>query len=72
MKRARELWLSGLIVALALPAHVTGLLVPSIYRDPAVLLPQNLGTDLVTLVVGIPLLAAATVAMRRGSSTRSR
>jgi hypothetical protein len=30
-------------------------------------LPQNLGTDLVTLLLGIPLLAAATVAMQGGS-----
>jgi hypothetical protein len=67
MKRSSELWLSGLIVLLALPVHLTGLLIPSIYRDPVVLLPQNLGTDLVTLLVGIPLLVAATVAMRKGS-----
>jgi len=67
MKRSSELWLSGLIVVLALPVHLIGLLVPSIYRDPAVLLPQNLGTDLVTLLVGIPLLAVTTLAMRRGS-----
>jgi hypothetical protein len=67
MNPRNELRLSILIVALALPAHLTGLLVPSIYRDPAVLLPQNLGTDLVTLCVAVPLLALTTVAMRRGS-----
>jgi hypothetical protein len=33
---------------------LTGLLSPSIYRDPAILLPQNLGTDVVTLCVGVP------------------
>jgi len=62
-----ELWLSALIVVLAVPAHLTGLLLPSIYRDPAVLLPQNLGTDLVTLCVGVPLLAVTTGATWRGS-----
>jgi hypothetical protein len=67
VKRASELWLSVLIVVLGLPVHLAGLLVPTIYRDPAVLLPQNLGTDLVTLLVGLPLLAASTVAMRAGS-----
>ncbi|HEY7685008.1 MAG TPA: hypothetical protein VH833_02760 [Gemmatimonadales bacterium] len=67
MKRTGELWLSALIVVLAVPTHLLGLLSPSIYRDPAVLLPQNLGTDVVTLAVGIPLLALATAAMRRGS-----
>jgi hypothetical protein len=61
------LLLSALIVLLAVPVHVIGLAFPSIYRDPAVLLPQNLGTDLVTLVVGMPLLAGTAVAMRRGS-----
>ena len=35
--------------------------------SPAVLLPQNLGTDVVTLFVGIPLLAVTAVATRRGS-----
>ena len=67
MNRPSELWLSSLIIALALPAHLIGLLTPSIYRDPPVLLPQNLGTDLVTLCVVVPLLALKTVAMRRGS-----
>ena len=67
MKRSRELWLSGLIALLALPVHLAGLLAPSIYRDPAVVLPQNLATDVVTLCVAIPLLAAAGVLSWRGS-----
>lgn len=67
MKRTRELWLSALIVVLAVPTHLIGLRAPSIYRDPAVLLPQNLGTDIVTLCVVVPLLAFTTAAMRRGS-----
>lgn len=67
MKRSTELGLSGLIVLLALPAHLTGVVWPSIYRDPAVVLPQNLATDVVTLCVGIPLLVGAAMASWRGS-----
>lgn len=67
MKRRGELWLSGLILLLAVPVHLIGLFVPGIYRDPAVLVPQNVGTDLVTLCVVIPLLAIAAIAMRHGS-----
>jgi hypothetical protein len=67
MNHRRELWLSVSIALLAVPAHLIGMLLPSIYRDPAVLLPQNLGTDLVTLCVTIPLLMLAAVAMRQGS-----
>lgn len=48
MNRRSDLWLA-LVVALALPTHLIGLLVPAIYRDPAIVLPQNLGPDLVTL-----------------------
>ena len=66
MKRS-ERWLTALIVVLAIPVHLTGLLVPGFYRDPVVLLPQNLGTDLVTLCIGIPLLAVSAIAMQRGS-----
>jgi hypothetical protein len=62
-----ERWLTGVIVLLALPVHITGLASPSIYRDPAVLLPQNLATDVVTLGVGIPLLALAAFWSWRGS-----
>lgn len=64
----RERWLSALIIVLALPAHLIGLFVPAIYRDPAVLLPQNLGADLVTLCVAVPLLAVTTMALGRGSA----
>jgi hypothetical protein len=68
LKRPPVIWLSALTVILAVPTHLIGLLSPSIYRDPAILLPQNLGTDLVTLVIGIPLLAFTTIAVQRGSS----
>jgi hypothetical protein len=67
MKPRSEVWLTTLIVVLAIPVHLTGLLVPGFYRDPVVLLPQNLGTDLVTLCIGIPLLAVSAIAMQRGS-----
>lgn len=59
MRRSSEVWLSGLIVVLAVPPHLIGLVFPAIYRDPAILLPQNLGTDIVTLCVVIPMLALA-------------
>ncbi len=67
MKRPPVIWLSALIVILAVPTHLIGLLAPSIYRDPAVLLPQNRGTDLVTLALAIPLLAFTATAVARGS-----
>jgi hypothetical protein len=65
--RQNELRLSLVIVLLAVPVHLLGLLAPQIYRDPALLLPQNLGTDVVTLCVAIPLLGIAAGAMRIGS-----
>jgi hypothetical protein len=67
MIRPVELRVSMLIVLLAVPVHLANLLLPHIYRDPAVVLPQNLGTDVVTLCVAIPLLGLATGAMRDGS-----
>lgn len=67
MLRQNELRLSLVIVLLAVPVHLLGLLAPQIYRDPALLLPQNLGTDVVTLCVAIPLLGIAAGAMRIGS-----
>jgi len=54
--------LAALVIALAVPVHLAGLVAPSLYRDPAILIPQNLGTDLVTLCVTIPLLAISTFA----------
>jgi hypothetical protein len=54
-------------VTLAIPVHLAGLFLPSLYRDPAVLLPQNLGTDLITLCIGVPLLAGSALVQRRGS-----
>jgi hypothetical protein len=67
MRRPNELLVTVLITFFALPAHLIGLLVPSIYRDLPVVIPQNLGTDLTILVLGLPLLVGSTVWMRRGS-----
>lgn len=44
-----------------------GLLVPSLYRDSEVLLPQLYGQDLLTLVVGVPALAGSLFLATRGS-----
>ena len=60
--------LSALAVPLAAVAAAAGLAVPGLYRDAAVLVPQARGQDLVTLVVGVPLLLGALVPARRGSA----
>ena len=65
--RKTTLGLTIVIVVLAVPVHLIGLFAPAIYRDPGILMPQNLGTDLVTLLVGIPLLVAGLVMSMRGS-----
>lgn len=57
--RRLEAWLTALIVLIAVPVHVAGIAVPGLYRDPAVLLPQNIATDLVTLAIAIPLLGCS-------------
>ncbi|HEX9108628.1 MAG TPA: hypothetical protein VF832_15395, partial [Longimicrobiales bacterium] len=67
MSRRIELLLSGIIVVLAGAAALSGLLVPTLYRDPAVLRPQLRGQDLVTLLLGLPLLAAGMVGVARAS-----
>lgn len=67
MKDRSELVLSAAIALLAVPVHLAGLFAPGLYRDPAALLPQNLGTDLVTLSIGIPLLVVGAIASRGGS-----
>jgi hypothetical protein len=67
MKRTSELVVSALILVLATGAAITGLSVPSVYRDAPSVVPQALGQDVVTLFVVVPLLAIATIALRRGS-----
>lgn len=58
---------SVLTIALAALASAAGLLVPGLYRDPAVLLPQVYGQDLLTLTVAVPALAVTLWYTRRGS-----
>lgn len=67
MSRTLELVFSALILLLAAAASLAGLLVPGLYRDPEVLRPQLYGQDLVTLVVGLPLLLVGTVGVARDS-----
>ena len=59
--------LSALLAPLALAASVTGIAVPSIYRDAPIMRAATLGQDLVTAFVGVPLLVAGLVFSRRGS-----
>jgi hypothetical protein len=62
-----ELWISLLALVLALAAALSGVVEPSVYRDAPVLLPQLFGQDLVTLLIGLPLLAGGLIAARSGS-----
>lgn len=62
-----ELGLSSVIVAIAAAVSVAGLMIPGLYRDPAVLLPQLYGQDLVTLVLGVPLLVVGMIGLARQS-----
>ena len=59
--------LSVLIVALAAVASAGGLALPGLYRDTAWVVPQNRGTDFVTLCVALPALCIALRASQRGS-----
>lgn len=67
MSRKLELVLSVVILLLAAGASLAGLLVPGLYRDPEVLRPQLYGQDLVTLVVGLPLLVVGMAGVTRDS-----
>lgn len=58
---------SALTVVLAAIAAGVGLFVPHFYRDPALVLPQVYGQDLLTLAVAVPALALSLVLARRGS-----
>jgi hypothetical protein len=60
--------LSVALALLAAVAAVTGLLAPSVYRDAPSWVAQARGQDLVTLVVVVPLMLAAQVGARRGST----
>jgi hypothetical protein len=67
MTRPREIALTTVIALIAIPTHALGLLVPTLYRDRPVVIPQNLGTDLMTLALAIPVVMVAAIAMRGGS-----
>ena len=54
---------------LAALASVAGLLIPGLYRDAPNWVQQARGTDLATLFVAVPLVAAGIWTTRRGSST---
>jgi hypothetical protein len=62
-----ERWLTALIALIGIPVHHAGILNPAIYRDPALVIPQNRATDVVTLGLGIPLLIASALGTARGS-----
>lgn len=68
--RRSEIALTIAIAVLAIPVHIAGLMVPSLYRDPAILLPQNLGTDLVTVALMIPLFGFSCAVMGRWPRAR--
>lgn len=59
--------LSGVIVALMLAASAGGLLIDGLYRDNLLVTSGWLGNDLVTLVLAVPLMAAALLFAKRGS-----
>jgi hypothetical protein len=60
-------WLSGVLAPLVAAAATTGLLVPGFYRDAPTWVSQARGQDLVTLLVGIPLLVLGLIGAERGS-----
>jgi hypothetical protein len=60
--------LSTIAAALAAAAAACGLLVDGVYRDNPFVISAWRGNDVVTLAVGLPLLAAARVVAARGSA----
>jgi hypothetical protein len=60
--------MSFVLALLAALAAATGLLAASVYRDAAGWVAQARGQDLVTLIVVVPLMLAALVCARRGST----
>jgi len=58
---------SVLTLGLTVVATVVGLFVPNFYRDDPVLRPQIYGQDILTLVVGVPILAVSLYYATRGS-----
>ena len=64
---AAAYWLSIAVVVLAALASVTGVFVTDFYRDPPYWAASARGTDLVTLALAVPTLAASLVFSLRGS-----
>jgi len=60
--------LTWAICACAAVASAGGLFIDSLYRDNAWVIPQNQGTDLVTLVVAVPVLLLAASRATKGST----
>jgi len=63
--------LAWVICAFAAVASGAGLFVGGLYRDNAWVIPQNRGTDLVTLAVAVPVLILAARLAARGSARAS-
>lgn len=59
--------LSAMITILTIAASAGGLFIDDLYRDNTLITAAWRGNDLVTLVVGVPLLVAALIFLRRGS-----
>ena len=57
--------LAWVVVGLALVASTTGLLVPAVYRDNALVTAAFRGNDVVTLFVAVPVLVATLLEARR-------
>jgi hypothetical protein len=60
-------WLSLALLPFVALAAGTGLVVPGFYRDAPTWVSQARGQDLVTLLVGVPLLVVGLIGARRGS-----
>ena len=60
-------WLSGAIAILLFIATLGGLFLPGLYRDVPYMVVQAQGQDLVSLVIGVPLLVISLLYTMRGS-----
>ena len=60
--------LTAIILPLVIVVALGGLFIPGLYRDTAWVVPQNRGTDLVTLLLAVPALFWSLLAIRRGSA----
>ena len=60
-------WLSGTLAVVTLAKSATGALLPSVFRDPPMPRGNAQGTDVVILMVAIPILVASIILTARGS-----